>query len=129
MLKRGERGSILVESTFAILVLMGIGLSVVQVALSIYASNVVADSAHQGARAALERDARSEDASAAARSWVEGAAGKLVQDLDISTTVSRQGDLSVVRVIVTGTIRPLGPLPISIDVEEVATVTRQEEPM
>lgn len=128
MLKPDERGSLLVESTFAIVMLMGIALSVVQVSLSLYASHVIADSAHQGARAALELGASRDDATSVARAWVEKAAGKIVRDLDVSATVAQRGDLSIVKVVVSGTIEPLGPLPLRLHVEEEATVTRQNEP-
>jgi Flp pilus assembly protein TadG len=116
-----DRGSAPVETTFAILFLMLLALGVIQVALSLYARNVVMASAHEGARAAIERGTDDVQAAALARDVVRKASGALVDDLDVDVATSRRGREFRVTVSVGGLIDGLGPLPFPIPVSARAS--------
>ena len=119
--RRDQGGAAAIEVTFAILFLMMLSLGVIQVALTLYARNVVAASAHEGARAALERGRDQADAALIARDVVRSATGRLVSDLDVGLTSRRVGNEVAVTVVVTGLVDQLGPLPVPIPVRAVAT--------
>ena len=116
-----DRGSAPVETTFAILFLMLLALGVIQVALSLYARNVVTASAHEGARAAIERGRNEADAAAIARDIVRQASGNLVDDLTVDVATSRRGGDLEVTVSVGGVVTGLGPLPFPIPLSARAT--------
>lgn len=122
---RLERGSAVVETIFAIVILLVLALGAIEVAFALYARNVVAASAHEGARAALERGRTPQDAALVARRAVELSAGSLVVGLHVVTQVRRAGGESSVRVRVTGVMRTLGPVPVPIPLSSTATVTRE----
>lgn len=118
---REQEGSAAVESIFAILILLFLALGVVQVALSLYARNVVAAAAHEGARAAIERGRTESEAAAIAYSAVRGASGGLVNDLKVEVgTRQLRGEVGVT-VVVSGIVSDLGPLPIPITLSSRAT--------
>ena len=116
-----EDGAAPVETTFAILFIMMLSLGVIQVALTLYARNVVAASAHEGARAALERGRDEAEAAEVAHDVIRSASGRLVSDLDVGLSSRRAGNEISVTVVVTGVIDRLGPLPIPIPLRAVAT--------
>ena len=116
-----ERGAVPVESTFAIILLMLLALGVIQVALSLYARNVVAASAHEGARAAVERGFDSQRAEAIVRETVRQATGSLVDDLSVDVRTLRRGGRVVVNVHVGGIVNDLGPIPFPIPLSSNAT--------
>ena len=116
-----ERGSAAVESVFAIVMLAMLTLGALQVAFALYARNVVASAAHEGARALVERGAQSQDGSSLAAAVVERAAGGLVKDLRVQVSSLPRGSETVVRVLVRGSTAPLGPVPISIPLRATAT--------
>jgi len=120
-----EEGSAPVELTFAVVVLMLLSLGVIQVGLTLYARNVVLSAAHEGARAAVELDRRTSDASEAARRLVERAAGGIVDDLQVSTWTIEAGDRLVTHVMVSGLLDVPGPIPVSIPVRTAATASRE----
>ncbi|MGH2818854.1 MAG: TadE/TadG family type IV pilus assembly protein [Actinomycetota bacterium] len=120
-----EEGSAPVEVTFAVVVLMLLSLGVIQVGLTLYARNVVLSAAHEGARAAVELDRRTSDASEAARRLVERAAGGIVDDLQVSTSTIEAGDRLVTHVMVSGLLDVPGPIPVSIPVRTAATASRE----
>jgi Flp pilus assembly protein TadG len=120
-----EEGSAPVELTFAVVVLMLLSLGVIQVGLTLYARNVVLSAAHEGARAAVELDRRTSDASEAARRLVERAAGGIVDDLQVSTSTIEAGDRLVTQVMVSGLLDVPGPIPVSIPVRTAATASRE----
>jgi Flp pilus assembly protein TadG len=122
---RREGGSAAVESLFAIVVLILLVTGVIQVALGLYARNVVAASAHEGARAAIERGRTIEEASAIARGTVEAAAGGLVDGLRIDVASQSIGDRQRIVVSVTGRVRPMGPVPVTMSLSSTATATGQ----
>ena len=114
------------EMTFAIILLMTLVLGVTQVAFVLYARNIVISSAHEGARAAIERGRTESEAEAIARDVVARAAGALVQDLevDVATVATSEGRRVMVRV--RGLVRELGPIPIPIPLLSTATAHLDE---
>ena len=119
-----ERGSALVETIFAILFLIIFVLGVLQVSFALYARNVVASSAHEGARAAVELGRDPSSARSIARDVVARSAGGLVRGLDVETAVGRSSNGTVVRVLVRGSLTPFGPIPISIPFTTTAQASR-----
>jgi Flp pilus assembly protein TadG len=120
-----ERGSAVVESIFAILILLILVLGTIEVAFALYAGNVVAAAAHEGARAGIELGRSPDDAAAIASSTVRRATGGLVDDLDVDTVVQRKGTRALVTVRVTGVMKPFGPVPLPIPLSSTALVTRE----
>ena len=106
-----ERGSSPVESLLAIVILLFLALGVIEVAFALYGRNVVAASAHEGARAGIEVGRSSSDAAAVASRAVRSADGD-----------------GVVRVRVSGTLESFGPVPFPIPVSAGATATRDVVP-
>ena len=128
LIPKGEGGSAPLETIFAIVLLMVLALGTIQVSLALYARNVVASSAHEGARAAIELGRDPESAEAVARRVVERSAGGLVHDLRVSTSIQRSGIDSTIHVRVTGSLEPLGPVPIRIPFTSTASVSRTAMP-
>lgn len=116
-----QKGAAPVEATFAIVLLMLLALGVIQVALVLYARNVVAASAHDGARTAIERGSSEADAAAIARDVVRRATGALVDDLDVDIDSLQRGNELTVVVRVSGVVTDLGPIPIPIPLSSSAT--------
>ena len=123
-----QRGSAPVETVFAMAILLFLVLGTVQVAFAVYARNVMAASAHEGARAAIELGRSPADAVAVARRTVVRSAGGLVEGLRVSVTIQRIGADSVVRVRISGWLKALGPVPLPLPVDAVATSTRNTAP-
>jgi Flp pilus assembly protein TadG len=120
-LKRDEDGAAPLESIFAIVFLMLLALGTIQIAYALYARNVIAASAHEGARAAVEFGRDPADAESVARRVIAGSAGNLVTDLDIDLTLSSADEL---RVTVSARVKAWGPIPIPIRLTSTATSTR-----
>ena len=118
---REENGAATLEMTFAILFLLFLSLGVIQTALTLYARNVVAASAHEGARAALERGRTHGEAAAIAQDVIRTATGRLVSDLDVGMSSRRTGNELSVTVVITGVVDRLGPIPVPIPLRAVAT--------
>jgi len=118
-----ERGSAPLESIFAIVFLCLLVLGVIQVSFALYARNVVAASAHEGARAAVERGVELRDASAIADTTVRRAAGGLVEDLHVAVATRKGTEEAAVSVEVAGMLRVFGPVPIRIPLRSSATAT------
>lgn len=96
-------------------------LGTLEVAFALYARNIVATSAHEAARAAVEIGRDPDSARAIARTTVTRAAGGLVHDLKIGIRRSRTADMRLVEVLVTGRMRPFGPVPLPIPLSARAT--------
>jgi hypothetical protein len=111
-----EAGSAPVETVFSVTILLLLALGAVQVAFALYGRNVVAASAHEGARAALEVGRGPTDAAAVARRTVQTSAGKLVHDLSVTVSVVRAHARELVVVRVSGVLAPGGPVPLPIPV-------------
>lgn len=127
-LLKDPRGSAAVESIFALVVMMILVLGVVQVGLTLYARNVVLASAHEGARAAVERGRDLEDARAIVKEVVAASVGGAVSIIDLNTaTFLRDGEL-IVDVSVRAQIAGLGPLPVKIPVLARASAGRPAIP-
>ena len=124
-----QAGSALLESIFALLLLLVLVLGAIQVAFVLYARNVVAASAHEGARAAVELGRNADDARTVAAEVVRSSAGGLVEQMEVAVSVQTVGDLSVVRVRVTGRLKSFGVVPLRIPVGSVATSVRREAPV
>lgn len=120
-----ERGSVVVETVAAVVVLLFLVLGTIEVAFALYARNVVGAAAHEGARAAAQRGSEHGEASTVARDAVVRAAGGLVRDIRVETAVTAVGERSLVRVRVAGVIRAFGPVPLPIPLRSTATVTRE----
>jgi Flp pilus assembly protein TadG len=124
-----QAGSALLESIFALLLLLVLVLGAIQVAFVLYARNVVAAAAHEGARAAVELGRNADDARTVASEVVRSSAGGLVEQMEVAVSVQTVGDLSVVRVRVTGRLKSFGVVPVRIPVGSVATSVRREAPV
>jgi Flp pilus assembly protein TadG len=125
---RGQRGSAVLESIFALLLLLVLVLGAIQVAFVLYARNVVASSAHEGARAAVELGRDTADARIVAASVVESSARGLVEQLQVNVSLQSMGELSVVRVSVSGRLKRFGVVPLAIPVRSIGTSVRREAP-
>jgi Flp pilus assembly protein TadG len=123
-----QRGSAAVETVFALAILLFLVLGTVQVAFALYGRNVMAASAHEGARAAIELGRSPADAIVVARRTVARSAGGLVEGLRVGVAIQRTGAGSLVRVRVRGWLKALGPVPLSLPVDAVATSTRNTAP-
>jgi len=119
-----ERGATPVESVFGLVLLVTIAVAIVQVSLVVYARNVVAAAAHEGARVAVERGGDPRTAARLAEDVVRGATGRLVDDLEVAiATVGRS-----LHIRVTGSVGTLGPLPFAIRVDEDASARLFDAP-
>lgn len=127
-LLNNEDGSAPIESIFSMVLLLLLMLGVIQVGLALYARNVLIASAHEGARAAVERGASGSDAETIATAAVRRSAGGLVRDLQVDVEASRSIDATIVTVHVAGTVGSFGPVPIPVPVSVDATATRPEPP-
>lgn len=122
-----DRGSAVTGSIFGIVFVMMLVLGVVQVGLTLYARNVVAAAAHEGARAAIERGRAAHEAGAIARAVVDDSAGGIVRDLHVDPSFSTVGERHVVSVRVSGRLVPFGLLPVSLGIERTASLSRPQE--
>ena len=109
---------------FALAVLMLLTLGAIEVALVLYGRNVVMTSAHEGARAAVELGTTPTDATRVATATVQGAAGRLVDDLSVGVVLDDTGERARARVRVSGALRAIGPVPLRIPVSVVARASR-----
>jgi Flp pilus assembly protein TadG len=116
-LLRQERGSAPVESVFAIGTLVVLTLGALQVGFALYARNVVASAAHEGARAVVERGAVAGDAREVAAAVVERSAGGLVDRLSVDVAATSRA----VRVHVRAVTSRFGPLPVAVPLQATAT--------
>lgn len=127
MLTRRERGSVPIESTFAIILVLALVLGAVEVAFALYGRNVVLASAHEAARAGVEVGRTPEEAGAIAEDSARRSAGGLMDDLDVDVAFVDTPGRDVVRVRVRGKLKPLGPVPLPISIDTVATAAREVE--
>lgn len=119
-----ERGSAVVQFPIAVLLLLVLTLGIVQVSFALYARNVLAASAHEGARAAAENGRSLGDARIIATEVVRRATGKMAQRLDVQVgSTSTVGGGASVNVLVRAAVRPWGIVPVSIPIVVEAEVT------
>jgi Flp pilus assembly protein TadG len=100
-------------------------LGTLEVTYALYARNVVVASAHEGARAAIERGGTLNDARQVAATSVVRTAGGLVRDLEVTTASTSSSEGATVRVTVSGTLRAFGPVPIPIHLSSSSTAVRR----
>ena len=114
------------ESVFAIVFLAFATIALVQVALSLYARNVVVAAAHEGARAAVELGRGAREGRAAAVRTVSAAAGGLLDELTIGVSHRVVAEREAFTVSVSGRIRRVGPIPLALPVVVRGTAVREE---
>ena len=124
-MRHDERGAAVVESLFGIFVLLFLVVGTIQVALTLYARNVVMAAVHDGARAAVEVGASEAHSDLVAHEVIERAAGSLVDDLQVATEADSSVDRYVVRVVAGGRLDVPGPIPLEIPVEIEASSSRE----
>lgn len=126
LLTRSQRGSAPVGAIFGMLFIVFIVLGSIEVAFALYARNVVASAAHEGARAAIEVNRSLGDAAEIAQRTVARAAGGLVSELAVHTdiTTSPEG-IGRSNVTVRAELRVLGPIPVTIPVRLTARASGQ----
>jgi len=122
-----QRGSATIESVFAMVFVLILALGAVQVAFALYARNVVASSAHEAARAAVERGRSEAEARGVALAVIRRAAGGVVRDATIGVTRETRGGEVVVGVGVDARLESLGPFPASIPVRVRAVASGELE--
>lgn len=122
---RSPSGNAPVQAIFAIAFFMLLAICVVQVAMLLYARNIVAASAHEGARAAAELGRNPRAAVAIARETIEKSAGRLLDSVDVGVTVQSMNGQSIVTVDVSGRLEYPGPIPVSPTITAHASATRE----
>ena len=110
---RWEAGNAPVQAIFAITFFMILAMGVVQVVMLLYARNMVAASAHEGARAAVELGRNPHLADEIARATIRDSTGELIDDAVVDVTVQARGGRSLVVVDVSGRLSYPGLLPFS----------------
>ena len=119
-----ERGSAVIQFPVALLLLMVMTIGVGQVGYTLYARNVLASSAHEGARAAVENGRDLRDAHVIVNEVVRRATGKLAEGLSVRVDSERAvGGGESVLVEVDAVLRPWGVVPFSIPMTAKAEVT------
>lgn len=126
-LLKDERGSAPLEAIFGVLLLVIFALGVIQVGLTLYARNVLVSSAHEGARAAIERGRTPHEAQAIATDVISRAAGGLLDDIDVQASSSVVGDTETIVVRVEGALTGFGVVPLPLRFETSATASRPAE--
>jgi Flp pilus assembly protein TadG len=121
-----EEGNAPLETIFAMVMLMLLVVGVIEVAFFLYGRNVVAASAHEGARAAIELGRDRADAVEVATHTVRSATGDLLEDLDVLVSTTELDERTVVVVEVRGRLRGFGPVPVSAPVGARATASMEE---
>ena len=120
-----EQGSAIVESIFGVFILLVLALGAIQVALTLYARNIVMAAVHDAARAVTEIGGGPGDAQIVAERIVRRSAGGLVDELTIDVDATTGADRYVVTVRVAGDLVSPGPVPIDLTLDAHATATRE----
>lgn len=128
LLRAKQEGSASIEFVFCAMFACFLLFGVIEVAFAVYGRNVVASSAHEAARAAVELGGNGRDAEAIAHGTVARAAGNLVRGYEVNVASTSSGGRVVVQVQVTGHLDPPGPLPIRLPIDVTATTQRETEP-
>lgn len=119
-----ERGSAPVESVFAISLVLLLALGIVQIALTLYARNVVLASAHEGARAAVELGRSLEEAEQIAAAAVSDAVGGLTTDVEVDVGAVTFDKQDRFEVVVRASLKDVGIIPLPISVTARASSSR-----
>jgi hypothetical protein len=123
-----EVGSAAVETTFALLICLVLVLGTIEVALSLYARNVVLSAAHEAARAAVEVGSDANAASIAAEQTVQRAAGGLIRGLDIRVSIREMAESRAALIRLSATVVPPGPLPFPFRIDAVGRAAQGAPP-
>jgi Flp pilus assembly protein TadG len=127
-LLKSSKGSATVELIASLVLLIALALGGVQIALTLYARNVLLAAAHDGARRGIELGRSPAEAEALARDFIEDAAGGLVSRATVSAHARSEDNGIVLQVRVTGMIDVPGPVPIGIPFHTQATSSRANRP-
>lgn len=114
----------MLETVLSIVLLLTLALGAIEVAFALYARNVLAASAHEGARAAIELGRSPQDAVAVAKHTIRSSAGGLVREMDIAVAGGAIRGRPVVRVRVRARLKPFGPVPLPMSFSSSATAAR-----
>lgn len=125
---RTEDGATLLESIFAVGLLMIMTVGTIQVALLLYARNLVQASAHEAARAAVERDVLDDVATDVARRVVHTSVAPMTRRVEVAVGRTSIGIQDVVTVKVDAILKPHGPIPVSFPVHAVARLSTTGAP-
>lgn len=118
-----ERGNAIIQFPVALLLLMVLTLGIAQVSFTLYAKNVLASSAHEGARAAAENGRSLDDARLIATEVIRRATGKMAELLRVNVDHAPVlGGGESVQVEVLAELRPWGVVPFSIPMTARAEV-------
>ena len=120
-----EDGSAVVESVFAIFVLMFMTLGLIQIALTLYARNVVMAAAHDGARAAVVIGPSRSNGAEVARGVVQQSAGSMVEGLEVSERFVESSERLTAVIVVSGRLSPSGPIPFDVPISIEASASRE----
>ena len=123
-----DRGSLALESIFAIVLLMVIALGTMQVAFLLFARNSIQASAHEAARVAIERGADISEARFIAHRVVDASVGGMVNDLRVDVSRDHSGLQQRVTVVVHASVTPSGPVPFEMPVRATARLSTVAEP-
>lgn len=123
--RASQRGSAVVESVFGIFFILLLSLGAVQVALTLYARNVVMGAVHDGARAVVEIGGSGHSAHSVARRIIQQSAGGLVRDLTIHVDRRVIAERYAVSVQAAGTLVAPGPFPVEIPMKVRASSMRE----
>lgn len=125
MSSNSERGSAVVESVAAISFILLLVLGTVQVALTLYARNIVMSAVHDGARSAVEIGGTETDAAAVASASIARSTGTLVENLRVDARTRIVSDRYLVRVVATGLLDAPGPVPLKLPIAFNASTSRE----
>lgn len=127
-MRKNERGSALIGSVAATVLILTLTLGVIQIVFTLYARNVIHASAYEGVRVAIELGASDGAAVDAASDFVTKSAGRLIDDLQVTVGRQETGGRVLVVLIASGSIRPVGLLPVHLPVRVIARSLVPEVP-
>lgn len=109
--------------------LMVVAVGTIQLWLLLYARNTIHASAHEAARAAVERGTTGDEARSAAILMVRRSIGGMADVVTVDVSGRRLVNRRVVTVQVDARVAPTGPLPISVSVRASARVAAAAPPL
>ena len=123
-----ESGTTLVETIVGITLLMVVAVGIIQVALLLYARNVIRSSAHEVARSAIERGVAEAEATAMGATLVRESLGTIVDDVQVQVDARDIGSHRLVAARVDAVLHPPGVLPIEVPVRSFVRLRGTAEP-
>lgn len=113
------------DAVFGMFVVLFLVLGSIQVALTLYARNVIVAAVHDGSRAAIEVGGSAADADVVARTTIMRSTGDLIEALRVDVTTQEVADRYLVRVVAKGLLTAPGPIPVRIPVSVQSTASRE----